>query len=68
MAYLIRFMRATDNDTELVPIPMDAETRRRLAAFSRASGLTAVDAAASLLKHLLIDDAFYEAARTENLN
>ncbi len=52
----------TDDDTEIVPVPMDRETRQRLAAFARAIELAPVDAAATLLKDLLVDDEFWNEA------
>jgi hypothetical protein len=54
----------TDDDTEIVPVPMDRETRKRLVAFARSVELCPVDAAATLLKDLLVDDEFWiEAGR-----
>jgi hypothetical protein len=54
-----------DDEFEIVPVPMDRETRRLLAAFARASNTPAVDVAASLLRDLLSDYEFWEAAAVE---
>lgn len=57
-----------DDDVELVPIPMDRETRTRLVRFAKAIGKPPVDAAGSLLSTLLVDDEFWNAAAHERLN
>lgn len=46
----------TNDDTEIVPIPLDAETRVRLARLARFVGDHPVKVAASLLHDLLRDD------------
>jgi 2-keto-4-pentenoate hydratase len=51
-----------DVDIELVPVPMDRETRQRLVKFAAAIDKQPIHAAAQLLRDLLSDDEFYEAA------
>ena len=41
---------------EYLPIPLDADTRARLARFGRAAGKHPSQAAADLLRDLLLDD------------
>jgi hypothetical protein len=55
-------------DVEVVPIPLDGATLTRLAEFGRATRQHPVDAASSLLRELLHDDEFYNAARRAALN
>lgn len=45
-----------EDETEVVPIPLDPETIARLARFGRAAGVHPVQAAAALLRDVLIDD------------
>lgn len=45
-----------EDDTEVVPIPLDRETIARLARYGRACGKHPVTAAAELLAELLLDD------------
>lgn len=58
----------TKDDRELVPIPMDAETIRRLARFGQATGLHPTDAAGDLLRDLLADDEFWNASERARMN
>ena len=58
-------MSFQEQDVELVPVPMSAETRRRLVAFAAAVGKRPTAAAAELLSELLQDDDFWNAAATE---
>jgi hypothetical protein len=58
-------MGVQENDVELVPVPMSAETRRRLVAFAAAIGKLPTQAAAELLDDLLHDDEFWNAAAAE---
>lgn len=48
-----------------VPVPLDPVTTERLLRFAEASGLHPLVAAASLLRDLLADDEFYNAAAAE---
>ena len=62
-------MSATDDDMEVVPIPLDAETISRLARFGRMTGTHPVEAARLLLRDLLADDLLWNAAdHTGRLN
>jgi hypothetical protein len=54
-----------EDAVELVPVPMSAETRRRLVRFAAAIGKHPTDAAAELFAELLHDDAFWNAAEVE---
>lgn len=51
-----------DDEIELVPVPMDRATRARLARFARLSGDRAVMAAGAILRDVLADEDFWEAA------
>jgi predicted DNA-binding protein len=48
--------QANDNDTDLLPVPLDSETRRRLARFCRETGKPAALVAAEMLAAVLEDD------------
>lgn len=56
-------MSEENKDVEIVPVPMSAETRRRLVRFAAATGKGETEAAGELLDGLLADDEFYNAAR-----
>lgn len=49
-------------EVELVPVPMDRQTRARLVRFADAIGKPPARAAHDLLRDLLDDPAFWEAA------
>lgn len=51
-----------DEDIEPVPIPMGSGTRRRLVRFASAIGKPPAQAAGDLLKDLLADSDFWDAA------
>ncbi len=57
-----RFEIEDSEGVELVPVPMDRETRRRLVLFSRAIGKQPIHAASVLLTDLLADEEFFNAA------
>lgn len=59
---------AASDDLEIVPIPLDSRTRERLVAFARAAGLEPIVAASQLLRDVLADEAFWSAARREEIN
>jgi hypothetical protein len=59
---------AADDTEELVPIPLDEATRARLVHFARAIGEHPTRAASTLLRELLRDDEFWNAAATEQPN
>jgi hypothetical protein len=63
-------LRAEQNeeDVEVVPIPLDGATLTRLAKFGQATGQHPVDAASALLRELLKDDDFFNAARRAALS
>jgi hypothetical protein len=53
------------DDFTTVPIPLDRRTRERLAHFAEAIDEHPIIAAARLLRDLLADDDFYNAAQAE---
>lgn len=54
-----------DDDVELVPIPMNAHTRRLLKAYAKACGKRETETAGELLELLMNDQSFWEAAADE---
>ena len=57
-----------DEDVEVVLVPLDGATLTRLAKFGRATGQHPARAAGALLRDLLADDEFYNAARRAAMN
>lgn len=50
-------MAASEDDIEIVPIPLDRETRARLVAVSNESGRRPIEIAGAILRDVLQDDA-----------
>lgn len=57
-----------DDDYELVPVPLDRETRRRLVALSRVVRHAPAQLASSLLHDLLKDDELAHILEPRKLN
>ena len=53
------------DDFETVPVPLDRTTRERLVRFAEAVGEHPLVIAARLMRDLLADDEFYNAAAAE---
>lgn len=49
-------MATANDEIEFIPIPVDRETLSRLVRLARACGRHPVDAAAALLRDLMLDD------------
>lgn len=54
-----------EEGVELVPVPMGRKTRERLARFAAALGKQPIHAAGKLMRDLMSDDEFYNAAAEE---
>lgn len=52
-----------EDDVDVLPIPLDRETRRRLKVFAAKVGKREIEAAEELLVDLLFDDDFWNEAK-----
>jgi hypothetical protein len=57
-----------EDDIELVPVPMDRETRARLVMLSHIVGDRPTKVAASLLHDLLLEDELFNESHPQTVN